>query len=615
MSQLSIEELYVSYYGRAADPAGLNYWLNQEAAGQADATIAMNFAPQLETLGLYPLLNTPTLLASSASSQATFINAVYQNLFGHAADTAGLSYWQGQLTAGASPGFMVNQIILGALGTDATTIVNRATVAGSYTNAVASAVPAVTWNPTNDTPQSRTIIATINASASTVTAANAMIAADITLDQSGSNGTGVTLTLSGGGQTISPTSTAGGTQTTAANDTVRGVLGGGASGAAGFSQLATNDSINGGGGVNTLNSVMDSETVVNPALALMQLVNLEPGVNGQTFNGASSTGITTLSLAGGLFANDGAAAGWTLNVIGIATSTNVGMMNATGFNDNLNVTFTGMAVSGNSATVVLNGNAGGGTFDTNLSGGNGINTYNVQSTGTANTVVIGATDTQLTTENISGSASLTQTAAAGVLTTINGSAATGALNITAGAGTGKISITGGSGANTLNASNASKAAVLNGGVGGKDTLIFNGNVAANTLTGGGSGVGDTERTTAGGLTFITNADVTSATTLSTDVDVITDYAAGNTTIDIKGGGTIFTLSGTQLSAVAASSSLLTAAQLAGTDAGAKGLVAFAFNSNEYVLQLNTNATFQAGDGLLQLTGAAATFKGTDLTNA
>jgi hypothetical protein len=44
-------------------------------------------------------------------------------------------------------------------------------------------------------------------------------------------------------------------------------------------------------------------------------------------------------------------------------------------------------------------------------------------------------------------------------------------------------------------------------------------------------------------------------------------------------------------------------------------VAFAFNSNEYVLQLNTNATFQAGDGLLQLTGAAATFKGTDLTNA
>jgi hypothetical protein len=66
MSQISMEELYVAYFGRAADPAGLNNWLTQEAEGTSGATIALQFVPQLETLGLYPLLNTPTLLAANA---------------------------------------------------------------------------------------------------------------------------------------------------------------------------------------------------------------------------------------------------------------------------------------------------------------------------------------------------------------------------------------------------------------------------------------------------------------------------------------------------------------------------------------------------------------------
>src|SRR5580658_589612 len=134
MSVTSIEGLYIGYFGRAADPAGLNYWLGQEAAGLSDTQIASSFAVQAETMALYPALATPILLDSSPTAEANFINAIYMNLFGHAADTAGLSYWQGQLTAGVSPGIMISQVISGAQGTDTTAFTSKEGVATSYTN-------------------------------------------------------------------------------------------------------------------------------------------------------------------------------------------------------------------------------------------------------------------------------------------------------------------------------------------------------------------------------------------------------------------------------------------------------------------------------------------------
>jgi hypothetical protein len=623
MSQLSIEELYVAYFGRAADPAGLNYWLSQEAAGTSDATIALQFVPQLETLGLYPLLNTPTLLSGSAAQQATFINAVYQNLFGHAADTAGLSYWQGQLINGASPGFMINQIIVGALGIDATTIANRAAVAGAYTNAVASAVPVVTWNPTNDTPQSRAVIASITA---TVTAANAAIAADIALDQSGSNGSGVTLTLTSGGQTISPASTVAGTQTTAGNDTIRGVLGGLPPGGATGSQLATNDSINGGGGVNMLNAVLDNEAAVTPVLTNMQFVNLAPSVNSQTFNASASTGITILSLAGAIFGPGDGEVITSMAFINIPTSVAVGMMNATGNFDSLSVSFTGLAASGNSATLVLNNNNGGGTFDTTNSAGIGVNTYNIQSNGTMlNVVTIGVNDTALSAMNIGGSNQIYLNNTSTGVTAINGSAATGNLTIITGALTGNATIVGGGGDDTLNATAATRAVTMSDGA-GHDTLVFNGSVAGNSIT-AGSGMSWVQTAAGGvGLAFISAADTTSNSQLTTDVNQLSEYTAGATTVDLAGfsgvGGLIDTgLTATQLATASASATLLnavnTVAQLVKAQALGQPLaVAFAYGGNEYIYQDESSAsTIRQGDGLLQIIGAGATFRPTDLTIA
>jgi hypothetical protein len=188
MSQLSLEGIYVAYFGRAADPSGLTYWLGQEAAGLTDSAIAMAFVPQTETLQLYPALNTPATLQSSPSSQSSFITSVYQNLFGHAPDAAGLSYWQSQLTAGANPGFMVYQIIIGATGNDATTITNRENVGSNYTNAViAQKQPPISWNVNTDPAQSRQIVSTVNSTSATVSTAAAYVGQNIANDVTGSN--------------------------------------------------------------------------------------------------------------------------------------------------------------------------------------------------------------------------------------------------------------------------------------------------------------------------------------------------------------------------------------------------------------------------------------------
>jgi len=260
MSVTSLEELYIGYFGRAADPAGLNYWLTQEAAGVSDVQIAAGFAASAEAIALYPQLATPILLEQSTAAQLNFLNAIYQNLFGHAADSAGATYWEGMLTAGVNPGVIINQIINGALGTDAAALAAKAGVAASYTNAVLTAVPAVTYSK-NDASQSKTILATVT-NASTAAATGPAISAAISADQSGNTVVvGATLTLGTGGQVFSPTQT-GGFQTTGGN-VIRGV-------SAFSSYLSTTDSITGAGGFNTINSVLDGNSsdgiIVNPVL-------------------------------------------------------------------------------------------------------------------------------------------------------------------------------------------------------------------------------------------------------------------------------------------------------------------------------------------------------------
>ncbi len=142
-----LELIYIAYFNRSADGGGLGFWFgqNQQAqnAGQAAAltNIANSFAPQPETVAIYgflePLVSGSPIDLTTPASQAgltTFIGAVYQNLFDRAADSAGQSYWLGQITSGAvGLGAAALAIANGATGSDATEVLNKVAVALDFT--------------------------------------------------------------------------------------------------------------------------------------------------------------------------------------------------------------------------------------------------------------------------------------------------------------------------------------------------------------------------------------------------------------------------------------------------------------------------------------------------
>jgi hypothetical protein len=110
-----VESLYIADFNRAADGPGAVYWHD---APQDPAQIAQSFVvqPEAATLGI-PADHT------DAAAVATFIQAIYGNLFSHAADASGLAYWQGQITSGAvSLGAATYIIANGATGADATVL-------------------------------------------------------------------------------------------------------------------------------------------------------------------------------------------------------------------------------------------------------------------------------------------------------------------------------------------------------------------------------------------------------------------------------------------------------------------------------------------------------------
>ena len=86
----TIQNAYLAYYGRPADPGGLDYWAGRlkDAGGNLDEIIAAfgNSAEFTERFGM--LENTE------------LVNAIYQRLFKRDADPAGLEFYQDLLESG-----------------------------------------------------------------------------------------------------------------------------------------------------------------------------------------------------------------------------------------------------------------------------------------------------------------------------------------------------------------------------------------------------------------------------------------------------------------------------------------------------------------------------------
>lgn len=126
----TISSIYLAYYGRPADPSGLQFWARQlEARDNNLNTIINAFATSSEAQGRFGGL-----------SNTAFINNVYQSLFSRPAEPGGLAYWNGRIQSGdLSLGQATLAILQGAQNSgaqDSTLVTLRNTTALQFTQSL-----------------------------------------------------------------------------------------------------------------------------------------------------------------------------------------------------------------------------------------------------------------------------------------------------------------------------------------------------------------------------------------------------------------------------------------------------------------------------------------------
>jgi len=120
----AVQQMYVAYFGRPADTAGLDYWTNVvEANAGATAAVSAAFAASPEYIVTY-----------FGQTNTQIVNNIYQNLFGRDADAAGSAYWAGLLTNGTiKVDTIVAEVAAAALTTDAEAVENKVAASTAFT--------------------------------------------------------------------------------------------------------------------------------------------------------------------------------------------------------------------------------------------------------------------------------------------------------------------------------------------------------------------------------------------------------------------------------------------------------------------------------------------------
>jgi len=157
------QQLYVSYYGRPADPAGLDFWIGYftDTDDVDEALVAFGESAEFAAI-----------LAANPTSTA-LINQLYQFMFNRDAEAEGLQFYSDLLDSGAaSLASIALDIANGAQNEDRDALDNKIEVANSFTARVeADAAPYTAAN----IPAAQALLATVDNTAASVSAAKAAI--------------------------------------------------------------------------------------------------------------------------------------------------------------------------------------------------------------------------------------------------------------------------------------------------------------------------------------------------------------------------------------------------------------------------------------------------------
>lgn len=236
-----IAELYVATFNRAADAAGLDYWVGVSDAGDSINKIASDMLLSSEAANLYAGLN----------REDTVIK-MYANMFNRTVDgtDTGVQYWTTGEGSAIDSSEMILALINGALGADKTTMTNKATVGVAFADA-----------GLNDVGQAISVMQDVTNISASVTVATDAISASV--------GEGNTFLLTTGQDILTGTS---------GNDTFI---------ARGNSSLTNADMIDGGAGTDTLEVMIDNaESAESPLVTNVEILKVQ-GQNETTDSGSN----------------------------------------------------------------------------------------------------------------------------------------------------------------------------------------------------------------------------------------------------------------------------------------------------------------------------------------
>lgn len=126
----SLQEIYIAFFGRPADPEGLRYWDQQLGTGSTLTAVAGRMSAQAEFQEAFAGL-----------SATGMVETIFENLFGRNPDSEGLRFYLAELEAGhATADTIAIRIIDAARDADLSTLQAKVAAAGLFTGHLDTAV-------------------------------------------------------------------------------------------------------------------------------------------------------------------------------------------------------------------------------------------------------------------------------------------------------------------------------------------------------------------------------------------------------------------------------------------------------------------------------------------
>jgi len=396
MSAELIHQMYIAYYQRPADPAGLIYWqdqLNANGGGEAGwNAVAAAFANAAESTSLY-----------GSQTLGQKISAIYLAAFERAASADEVAYWEASGFNAAQIGFA---IVNGAQNDDLATVTKKVDYAEAFVSALDPAGTGV--GPFEfqyvDPSLGRSLMDPItkNSDVSAATVSSQVSSTLPTLN---------TVNLTSGNDVVTPKANAA--------EEINGALGGTSP------SLSRSDQIDGGSAQDTINVAMDGNFLLGFGaggfMRDVEIVNLAAtasSVTPKTFNFTGASGVETINVGAAnavVNLNNLSDTGLTVNLSGQTTGT-------------FEIGFATGAISGSGSSMTIGLTDVGATDSVSILA-NGIVDANVVSYGTSNKINLGNAVNDLESVVVTGTGAIEISDMSDTVTAFDASGLTGDLDL------------------------------------------------------------------------------------------------------------------------------------------------------------------------------------------